>query len=72
MAVKVEVNEVEKSEYPCIKKSYDGWVVLFINPSFGTCLVKGSPGDTKVGEYHGFWSEGRFKPLTGSITLSNE
>jgi len=69
------VNQEQKPEYPCLKISVDtGNVVLFTGVDTGTLVSIGndsSPKDYSIGEYGKGWTEGKFKPFTGTVELSN-
>lgn len=58
-----------KPDYPCIKISESGLVVLFSRKSCGMSLV--ADGMTKAGAYDHAWNDEAFKPLVGAVTLEN-
>ena len=65
-----EANQAPKSEYPCLKISNDGTIVLFTNKRMGVVLYEGER--TTKGEYGIFWAEELFTPFNGTITLFND
>ncbi len=72
---KVEVNQkaVEpKSEYPCLKVSQDGSIVLFKSHKVGVVVWSIDVRATPIGYYSDNWFESTFTPFTGTITLSND
>lgn len=67
MAIKVEVDDlVTKAwDYPCLKSSGEGRIVLFTGPSTGTIVNRDRF------EYSRDWEEALFEPFVGKVTLSN-
>ena len=73
--MKVEVNQkaVEpKSEYPCLKISESGNIVLFTSSKTGTVIQSDKSNYYQVGKYSTDWAERNFTPFHGTITLSND
>lgn len=64
MAVNIEVNDIQ-IKYPMFMISYDGLIVLMKDPGIGFSF------DSEF-SFSNEWDMSRFKPFTGSITLSNE
>lgn len=59
-------------EYPCLKVSPTGRIVLFQDYNAGTVLGWTSESIKEVGIFSKEWTESTFKPFKGSITLSND
>ena len=60
----------KKSEYPCLKMSAKGQIVLFISMNTGTMLDIGDSSCT-IGEYSAYWIESLFEPVKYPITIEN-
>lgn len=65
---KTEVEQVD--EYPCLKISNKGNIVLFIGREAGTCIHTAA--FHEVGEYRGNWEESNFELFNGTVSLSND
>ncbi len=67
----ISSEEEKKYQYPMVKASKVGLVILFTTPFDGTVLA---PGITfwKVGEIMKDMDPTQFRPITGSVTLTNE
>lgn len=73
--MKVEVNqkEVEPNlEYPCLKISDAGLIVLFTSIETGIVIQPDKRNLYTVGQYGTDWMESKFTPFHGTITLSND
>ena len=68
--MKAVINEVKKEDkgitYPCLMKGRFGVIVLFTGYDCGVCLDNGNV------HYSEDWDTEGFKPLEGSVTLSND
>jgi hypothetical protein len=71
--MKTIINEAleMKPKYPYIGVTKNGCVVLFIREGTGTCIAVGET-NNHIGQYIGYWGEDAFRPLQGSIVLSND
>ena len=67
--VVLNVFEQKKEKYPYLGVHENGAVVLFSSSETGTQINKNSFHD--AGCFKESWCEKNFKPLQGSITLSN-
>ena len=61
--------ETTTSKYPYIGV-HDKTIVLFTEPNKGV-KISNNDGYHTVGEYAEDWIEGNFRPITGSVTISN-
>ena len=77
--VKVTVENKEQPKFPRLMQHTDGAVVLFTNPTTGTCVL--ADDGTPLGYYCERWGGtgdgvrlgyGAWKDFAGSLTLSNE
>ena len=70
--MKVTIKEpTTKKEYPCLKISDDGTIVLFISKNKGTVLSVDFA-DYEVGHYSSGWNWEGFEPYAGEITITND
>jgi hypothetical protein len=70
--MKVTIKEsTTKEEYPCLKISDDGTIVLFTHKDKGTVLSVCDE-TYEVGHYSESWFCGAFEPYAGEITITND
>lgn len=70
-AVIKKTKEIEfKPEYPCLKISKSGNVVLFTEHKMGFRVATDS--DYQLGDHSTNWDMAEFTPFTGTIELSND
>ena len=71
MALKVKCNGAECTQYPCLKSSAGGRVILFIRPKTGIELVDeyGTIGDAT---FSNDWIENEYVRYNGTIEISNK
>ena len=73
--MKVELNKKEEKElqYPCLMICTNNMVVLFSGFERGVCVKTGEGlAIDELGEHRTNWIMDKFKPLKGSVTLSND
>lgn len=64
--------EVKGDEYPIIKATSSGLVVLFITEKTGVVIKTSDLSTYLIGAFSDDWAEEEcFKPFTGTIELSN-
>ena len=71
--MKAVINEKEthkQPEYPCLKISKLGNIVLFTEPETGVRVS--TDANYNIGYFSRSWDMSEFTPFTGSITLSND
>lgn len=62
-----------ESEYPCLKVSVAGRIVLFISKETGVIVGwDNPPHEVKIGAFSKDWAETEFKPFTGTVTITQE
>tara|TARA_R110000796_G_scaffold240507_1_gene361613 strand:+ start:247 stop:468 length:222 start_codon:yes stop_codon:yes gene_type:complete len=73
MKVEILEKEVEIQEYPCLKVSKKGEIVLFTSPTVGMLLVadRGCYA-SNVGYYCTSWYDREFEIFNGKIVLTND
>ena len=58
------------SEYPFLGITEAGTIVLFEKKRHGVVIQPGGTTDRSAGDYSASWIMEKFKPFTGSITLT--
>jgi hypothetical protein len=70
MAVRIDLDNDAKPDYPRLKKLIDGeTIILFLGEKRGF-VIKAGPAH-KLGEYTTAWMEEGFEDYSGSVTISN-
>ena len=73
MKVEMLEKEVEIQEYPCLKVSKTGEIVLFSSPTEGMLLVaERGYYAYSVGCYYTSWNGREFESFNGKIVLTND
>ena len=68
MNIVYDEDKPKNPPFPCIMKSKTGLTIIMISSGTGFAI----PGKIhKNGLYSKFWDISKFKPMTGTVTLSN-
>jgi len=66
-----DVKSPTSEEYPCLKISGLGNIVLFSGPSTGTIVHSEDCSYYKIGEHSSNWAKAEFKDYKHKVTLIN-
>lgn len=61
----------QKTNYPCLKETSGGLMVLFVRLGAGVVIAT-EDNDQTIGSYSDTWDMDRFEDFNGVVELSNE